>query len=134
MTTVNINIKAQDKDKKQKTGIRGGYQSSAIAYEGSKPNTTKQLNTYYIGLFQDNKIPPILHFGRGIEYFQNNLKYSGNTYDFCTDLLSQVAEAYFDKALFTFEGTLKKLRSKTRRTRSRDYGKINQIDIKYLKE
>ena len=70
---------AQDKDKKQKIGIRAGFHTAAMVYEGSKPDTARRLNSFYVGLFRDNKIAPILHFGTGIEYFQNGLKYTGST-------------------------------------------------------
>ena len=71
---------AEDKDSKSnKIGIRGGWQMSSMVLDGSKPDTTQYLNSFYVGLFRDNKIASILRFGTGIEYFQNGLKYTSNT-------------------------------------------------------
>lgn len=73
-------LHAQEKDsKKNKIGIRGGWQLASMAIDGEKPDTTQYLNGFYIGLFRDNKIASILLFGTGLEYFQNGLKYSSNT-------------------------------------------------------
>jgi hypothetical protein len=74
-----VSSQAQDKDKKQKIGIRGGWQLSSMVVDGNKPDTAQYLNSFYIGLFRDNKLASILYFGTGIEYFQNGLKYSNNT-------------------------------------------------------
>lgn len=76
---ISYSINAQDDGKKQKIGIRAGFHSAAMVYEGSKPDTAKSLSSFYVGLFRDNKIAPILHFGTGIEYFQNGLKYTNNS-------------------------------------------------------
>lgn len=69
---------AQDKETKKIGGIRGGFHSATMVADGSKPDTVNNLKSFYVGIFRDNKIAPILHFGTGLEYFQNGMKYSRN--------------------------------------------------------
>lgn len=64
---------AQD-EKPKKFGIRAGYQSSFIHIDGSKLATTEALNSFYIGVFKEKKIVPMLHFGSGLEYFQTGFE------------------------------------------------------------
>ncbi len=73
-----FNVQAQDKGTKKIGGIRGGFHSATMVADGSKPDSVNSLNSFYAGIFRDNKIAPILHFGTGLEYFQNGLKYSEN--------------------------------------------------------
>jgi len=60
-------------------GIRAGWQSSALVKSGSRPDTANNLNSFYVGLFRDTKIVPMLHFGSGFEYFQCGMSYTNNT-------------------------------------------------------
>jgi hypothetical protein len=69
-------LQAQDEDKPKIGGIRGGYHLATMVEDGSKPDTAKNLSSFYVGLFKDQKIAKILYWGSGIEYFQNGLKYS----------------------------------------------------------
>ena len=70
-------LQAQEKDQKsQKVGIRAGFHAATLVKDGSKPDTANSLNNFYVGFFRDTKIIPLLHFGAGIEYFQNGLSYS----------------------------------------------------------
>ncbi len=57
-------------------GIRAGWQAAALVKEGSKPDTANNLNSFYVGFFRDTKIIPMLHFGSGLEYFQNGMSYT----------------------------------------------------------
>ena len=66
-------------EKSRKNGIRAGYHAATMVYEGSKPDSVNALGSFYIGFFRSTKIATILHFDSGIEYFQNGLKYSGNS-------------------------------------------------------
>ena len=68
---------AQD-DKPQKNGIRVGYHAASMVKDGSKPEESKTLSSFYVGFFRSKKIGGILHFDSGIEYFQNGLKYTGD--------------------------------------------------------
>ena len=71
---------AQDKNEGNKVGgIRAGWHSAGIFEDGSKADTANSLNSFYVGFFRDTKIIPLLHFGSGIEYFQNGMEYSSNT-------------------------------------------------------
>jgi len=72
-------IHAQEKKEGNKVGgIRAGYHSAALADYGSEPDTANSLNSFYVGFYRDTKIIPLLHFGTGMEYFQNGMKYSTN--------------------------------------------------------
>ena len=55
-------------DGKGKKGIRAGFQTSNIYYNGS--SLESNLNSFYVGFFKDTKIFPMLHFGTGLEYSQ----------------------------------------------------------------
>jgi hypothetical protein len=46
---------------------------------GSKPDTANNLSSFYVGLFRDTKIVPMLLFGSGFEYFQCGMSYTNNT-------------------------------------------------------
>lgn len=72
-------IQAQDKEGNKVGGIRAGWHSAGLFEDGSKPDTANSLNSFYVGFFRDTKIIPLLHFGSGIEYFQNGMEYSSNT-------------------------------------------------------
>lgn len=67
-------LTANAQEKPEKFGIRGGYQLSTWNKNGTQLQGTDALNSFYAGLFKDNKILPALHFGVGFEYFQNGYK------------------------------------------------------------
>ena len=56
-----------------KFGIRAGWQSSNLSI-GSFNN----LNTFYLGVFKEQKIIPFLRFGGGIEYQQSGAEFDAN--------------------------------------------------------
>ena len=71
---------AQDPKEGHKVGgIRAGFHSAGLFEDGSKPDTSSALTSFYVGFFRDTKIIPLLHFGAGLEYFQNGMEYSTNT-------------------------------------------------------
>lgn len=59
-------------------GIRAGWHTATLVKDGSVADTVNNLNGFYLGFFRDTKIIPLLHFGSGIEYFQNGISYTGN--------------------------------------------------------
>lgn len=61
------------------SGIRGGWHTATLLKDGAEPNEANNLNSFYFGFFNDNKIAPLLYFGKGLEYFQNGLTYTGNS-------------------------------------------------------
>lgn len=61
------------------SGIRGGWHTATLLKDGAEPNEANNLNSFYIGFFNDNQIAPLLYFGKGLEYFQNGLTYTGNS-------------------------------------------------------
>jgi hypothetical protein len=63
-----VSVKAQNK-----IGIRAGYQCSNWA-DKDGARLGDPLNSFYVGLFKENKLIPALHFGIGFEYFQNGYK------------------------------------------------------------
>ncbi|RLD67144.1 MAG: hypothetical protein DRI84_03270 [Bacteroidetes bacterium] len=52
-----------------KFGIRAGYQASNL-YNGST-SLYGVKHAFYVGVFKDVKMLPFLHFGMGLDYFQN---------------------------------------------------------------
>ena len=74
-----ITVYAQDKNADKIGGIRGGFQSAVMVEDGSKADTANNLKTFYVGLFRDQKLVPILFFGSGIEYFQNGSRYPNDS-------------------------------------------------------
>jgi hypothetical protein len=51
-----------------KKGIRAGYQMSNFYYNGSGMNDA--YGSFYIGIFKEHKIVPMIHIGSGLEYSQ----------------------------------------------------------------
>ena len=76
---ISISVFAKDTEKKNNSGIRGGFQSSTLVMDGATPYEANSLNSFYVGFFNENKIVPMLHFGKGLEYFQNGIAYSSNS-------------------------------------------------------
>lgn len=66
-TVASLPVSAQ---KGNKVGIRAGYQSSSWHKDGSQLTATDPYSSFYVGLFRDNKIIPLVHIGLGLEYFQ----------------------------------------------------------------
>ena len=52
-----------------KIGARAGYQLSNI-YKNSSSLNEQALNSFYIGIFSEHKIVPLLSIGSGLEYSQ----------------------------------------------------------------
>jgi hypothetical protein len=52
-------------------GIRVGWNYSQYFNDGNALAGTSDYSSFYAGFFRDNRIIPILHFGTGIEYYQN---------------------------------------------------------------
>lgn len=59
-------------------GIRAGWQAATLVKDGNRPDTAQNLNRFYVGFFRDTKIIPMLHFGSGLEYFQNGISYTND--------------------------------------------------------
>ena len=74
-----ISVFAQDNEKNSVSGIRGGWHSATLVANGSEPSGASSLDNFYVGFYSDNKIAPILHFGKGLEYFQNGITYTSNS-------------------------------------------------------
>lgn len=63
---------AQEEKKAQKIGgIRAGWNYSQYFKGGNPLAGTSDYSSFYVGLFRDNRIIPMLHFGTGVEYYQN---------------------------------------------------------------
>ena len=71
---------AQDKKSKDKVGgIRFGAHAATLVKDGSSPDSSNYMNSFYVGFFRDNKIAPMLFLGSGLEYFQNGFEYTKNS-------------------------------------------------------
>jgi len=64
---------ANAQEKPEKIGIRAGYQSSNW-FDTDGAQLGDRLQSFYVGFFKDNKLIPAVHFGIGLEYFQNGYK------------------------------------------------------------
>lgn len=61
---------AGDDDENKIGGIRAGWQYSALYNNGNIVEDSDPLSSFYVGLFRENKLIPLLAIGTGIEYFQ----------------------------------------------------------------
>jgi hypothetical protein len=52
-------------------GIRAGWNYSQYFNDGNSIAGTSDYSSFYAGFYRDNRIVPILHFGTGVEYYQN---------------------------------------------------------------
>ena len=76
-----VELHAQDEGGDRVGGIRFGWHSSQFSKDGDAYGEAMQ--TYYVGLFRDNKIVPMFHFGTGLEYYKNGIQLdSDNHRDF----------------------------------------------------
>lgn len=77
-----INAFAGDDDEGGKKGIRAGWQMSNFYNDGS--SSADNLSSFYVAVFGEKKLMPILRLGSGVEY--NSVGYSsdiaGNTSSF----------------------------------------------------
>ena len=64
---------AQD-EKPQKVGIRAGWHYADIVLGGNQIAAVDPLNSFYVGVFKEKKLAPMLHGGSGLEYFQNGFQ------------------------------------------------------------
>jgi hypothetical protein len=58
-------------------GIRGGYIESNLKRSGDGL-FENHYSSFYAGLFTDNKIIPMIHFGSGLDYYQSGSQLDDN--------------------------------------------------------
>jgi hypothetical protein len=69
-------------DKHEKVGgIRAGWQYSGLYQNGSIQDGYDPMSAFYVGIFKDVKIIPLLRFGIGLEYSQVGLTSSDANID-----------------------------------------------------
>jgi len=73
-----VNAQENDKDKPAKIGIRAGWNYAAMFIDGDQLSGTDRMNSFYVGLFKEKKIVPLLRFGSGLEYFKNGYTINDN--------------------------------------------------------
>lgn len=85
-SVTSISQSSSSKDKK--IGIRAGWQSSNYIEDGD--TSGDPYSSFYVGLNREVKIIPMLHFGLGLEYFQNGSKSTllGKDYTFSASTLT----------------------------------------------
>lgn len=59
-----------------KIGVRAGFQMASFHVDGSMLENTDNLNSFYVGVFKENQIIPLLKLGYGLDYMQNGTEYS----------------------------------------------------------
>lgn len=57
-------------------GIRAGYQGSGLFLGNDLYPLSEPYSSFYAGLYRDTRIFAMLHFGSGLEYFQNGLQFT----------------------------------------------------------
>lgn len=62
-------VNAQSDNKDVTKGVRAGWQASNFYIDGSSDGTTN-LSSFYIGIFGEKKLIPLLRFGASLEYSQ----------------------------------------------------------------
>ena len=62
-----VNAKGDDKI----GGVRAGFHSSALFEDGGMLQPYGHNQNFYVGITREKRIVPILHYGLGLEYFQN---------------------------------------------------------------
>lgn len=84
---------------KTKTGLRGGFQTSQLTSDiGSLFNQSQ--NRYYVGLYRETAILPILKVGVGAEYYETGSQ--ANAVDLKMGYLSAPVHLKADVGLFNF--------------------------------
>ncbi len=64
-----------------KIGVRAGYQMASFHVNGSMMENTSNLNSFYLGVFKEKDLIPMLDLGYGLDFMQNGTQYaSANKY------------------------------------------------------
>jgi len=71
-----ITLTAQDKGHNRVGGIRAGYNGAALVMDGELFPLSEANPSFYAGFFRDNQIMRLLHFGTGLEYVQNGMRFN----------------------------------------------------------
>jgi len=79
---ISSTVSAQDsgKDKPAKIGIRAGWNYASMFIDNEELTGIEHTNSFYIGVFKEKKLVPLLRLGSGLEYLQNgyNIKDGGD--------------------------------------------------------
>jgi hypothetical protein len=71
-----VALSALNSNAGDKIGIRAGYQMASFHVDGSMLANTDNLNSFYMGIFKENQLIPLLKFGYGLDYLQNGAELS----------------------------------------------------------
>lgn len=66
-------IAGDDDDNSKIGGIRAGWQYSGIYENGNLPEGSAPMSSFYVGLYKELKLVPLLRLGGGVEYSQVGL-------------------------------------------------------------
>lgn len=61
-------------------GIRFGYNGGQLSSPDSSTYFSGYINKFYIGFLTENRLLAFVHFGAGLEFFQNGSRKDGNNY------------------------------------------------------
>lgn len=75
VTTTGLYARDDDSDLRV-GGVRAGYQASGLFVGSGMYQGSEAFPSFYAGLFRDTRIFAIMHFGSGLEYFQNGLQFT----------------------------------------------------------
>ena len=69
---------SEDSQTDRRNGVRAGYHLASMVTDGSKPDTAKNLSSFYVGFVREQPLKGIFYYGGGLEYFQNGQKFNND--------------------------------------------------------
>jgi len=78
MIGLSLNAQSKDDDKPAKIGVRAGWHYAGMFENNEMLNGTEHSNAFYVGVFKEKKLIPLLRIGSGLEYFENGYKINDN--------------------------------------------------------
>ena len=73
-----LNAQSGDDDKPAKIGVRAGWHYAGMFENNEMLTGTEHSNAFYVGVFKEKKLVPLLRLGSGLEYFENGYKINDN--------------------------------------------------------
>lgn len=74
LCTISFNSLAGDDDANFKKGIRAGWQLSNFYGDNYSSSLTEPFHSFYVGIYGEKKLVPLLRFGAGIEFSQTGTR------------------------------------------------------------
>lgn len=65
-------------DKPARIGVRAGWNYASMFIDNEQLSGIEHINSFYLGVFKEKKMIPLLRIGSGLEYFKNGYKITDN--------------------------------------------------------